>query len=703
MPVSQLQKSHLLQPDVRSPLLRKAIGQDGSPISAQAITTKPKPLVDFKQHQAVLPLERQSEKVVQDLINAAIGCITYLRGLIPEKSFCDMSYGGGSNEPQPQTQSGVASQESDKTAKKKETGTRVKHIQRGFSIEADTLLDLIESGIFEALSKGYLKAFQLAVFLDIDHPEVIQEAYTFSINYHRKEFGKSIDIKDITLSTTVQNGAAHDKSAELLDFAQINRSVRALIRRLIVITQNLDLLPENRYLTIRLYHTSDAPEDWAPPMFTQSTGKPLRFDGDISTKLSDEIFGTMGTGLHTVQVRVTSGKRAFSEARADTSDSDEGTAHLPKRRCYGGSVSAHDFIQFAPPRGHLPYIGGKTHLSSQNSFSRKRYGITNGPMLTSSEKDKVIDGSSFETLTVGTAYTGQLNTQALESICPLGKDQSPQKQNTPPILELCRSSSVVPALRLGELKIEELSKTAQESDQSEMYEQQAGNNQIKCECGGKAENMDSIQCDLCDKWQHCECYGFVGDSDSRIGNMHVCYTCLLGKNEPHLLKEMKSFTIARRIVWCLMRSTLGKTFHDIMKTLGIESLEQSVVTGILSVLTEKNYIWVFNPRKIATKRSPNKYRIVESGGALKSMEENLLDPLVNISHHYDLSDTPQKTNLLPESIREKHGSAPLLFRRTADADGIRGEGGGEPVVVETPRSVIKTSDMVNHLKAGNWS
>ncbi|KAF3197189.1 DNA binding protein [Orbilia oligospora] len=443
MPVSQLQKSRLQQPDVRSPLLRNVIGQDGSPISAQAIAAKPKSPVYFKQHQAVLPLERQSEKVVQDLINAAIGCITYLRGLIPEKSFCDMSYGGGSNEPQPQTQSGVASQGSDKTAKKKETGTRVKHIRRGFSIEADTLLDLIECGIFEALSKGYLKAFQLAVFLDIDHPEVIQEAYTFSFNYHRKEFGKSIDIKDIALSTTVQNGATHDQSAELLNFAQINRSVRA-----------------------------------------------------------------------------TSGKRAFSEARADTSDSDEGTAHLPKRHCYGGSVSAHDFIQFAPPRGHPPYIGGTTHLSPQNSFSRKRHGITNDPMLASSEKDKVVDGSSFETLTVGTAYTGQFNTQTLESICPSAKDQSPQKQNALPILKLCRSSSVVPALRLGELKIEELSKTAQESDRSEMYEQQAGNNQIKCECGGEAENMDSIQCDLCDKWQHCECYGFVGDSDSRIGNMH---------------------------------------------------------------------------------------------------------------------------------------------------------------------------------------
>ena len=54
-----------------------------------------------------------------------------------------MRYCGGSNEPQSQTQSGAISQESDKTRKKGEAGTRVKHIRRGFSSEADTLRDLI--------------------------------------------------------------------------------------------------------------------------------------------------------------------------------------------------------------------------------------------------------------------------------------------------------------------------------------------------------------------------------------------------------------------------------------------------------------------------------------------------------------------------------------------------------------------------------
>lgn len=88
------------------------------------------------------------------------------------------------------------------------------------------------------------------------------------------------------------------------------------------------------------------------------------------------------------------------------------------------------------------------------------------------------------------------------------------------------------------------------------------------------------------------------------------------------------------------------------------------------------------------------------------MEENLLDPLVNISHHYDLSDTPLTANLGTEPTQENHKSKPLRFGLPTDADGAleqEEEGTREPAVFETPRSVIKTSDTVNHLKAGDWS
>ncbi|KAK6533210.1 DNA binding protein [Arthrobotrys megalospora] len=705
MPVSQLQRPRPQQPGAKPMLSRKVStqDQDHSSVPAQAVTTGLNASADLGQHQAIVLMEQQSQKVVQDLISAAIGCITYLRGLIPEKSFCDMSYGGTTNESQLQNQSGFISQESDMLEKKKASGTRIKHIRRGFSSEADTLLDLIERGIFSALSKGYLKAFQLAVFLDINNPEVIQEAYTFSINYHARESGKLVDIKDILMSTVIQNGASCDHSAELLDIAQINRSVRALIRRLIVITQNLDLLPENRYLTIRLYHTPDAPGDWTPPMFTQSTGKPLWFNGETSNNLSDEIFGSMETGLHSVQVRVTSGKRPFSDAQVDGSDSEDGTPHPLKKQCHSGLIGVHNFIDFTTSaKHHAAQPNGGNHQSSQDSFSSSAYGSANRDLLTPGDRaHEDVDGCPFGTRKPpqydplgGMTHTIQIGGQEAEHPYAFIRIEQSQ-ESTLPGLEHCQSVATVPSLRLGELKLDELVNTIRGIDQHAENGRKTESSQIKCECGGDTENMDTIQCDLCDMWQHCECYGFVGDSDPRIGSVHVCYTCLLGKDEPYLLQQMCSFTIARRIIRCLLRSKMGRTLHDITKTIGIEALQQSVATGILSVLTEKGYICAFNPRKVATKRSPNKYKVVETDGILKSIEENLLNPLVNISHHYDLSDTP-------ESTRQSCGASSLQFELPMGARAGYSQG-QESRAIETPKQTMKTSDIANHLKAGNWS
>ncbi|KAK6330147.1 DNA binding protein [Orbilia blumenaviensis] len=603
MPVGQLQKSRPQRAGAEIVSSGKIQGKISPLTSAPTTVTKLKTSEDHEQRQLVTLEEKQSQKVVQDLIRAAIGCITYLRGLIPEKSFCDMTYGTTANEPEHQTQSSFSSQGSENT-RKKEPGTRIKQIQRGYSPEADTLLDLIENGIFAALSKGYLKAFQIAVFLDINHPEIIQEAYTFSINYHRRGPGNAMDIKNVTMSTDIQNGAGRDQSAELLDVAQINRSVRALIRRLIVITQNLDLLPENRYLTIRLYHTSDAPGDWAPPMFTQSTGKLLWFDGKKDGILSDEVFGTMQTGLHTVQVRVTSGKRTSQEDPTNGSDPESEISHPRKRQCRNSFKGAHNFIDFVRPHGDP----GGVQPSSHDSLSSGGYGVKSNLPLT------------------GDHDQGYSSTQEHRHARSPTEAEKLQEDSIPS-LDSCNSAP----LRLGELKLD-MAKTSQNTDNSQKPE----NNQIRCECGGETENIDTIQCDLCDNWQHCECYGFVGDGDPRIGSLHACYTCLLRENEFSLLRQMKSFTIARRVVRCLLRNKPGRTLHDIIKNIGIDPARQPVVTGILSVLIEKDYICVFNPRKVASKRSPNRYKIPEREGILRLLEDNLLDPLVNISHHVSI-------------------------------------------------------------------
>lgn len=77
---------------------------------------------------------------------------------------------------------------------------------------------------------------------------------------------------------------------------------------------------------------------------------------------------------------------------------------------------------------------------------------------------------------------------------------------------------------------------------------------INCECGHDKFEEDVICCDNCDEWQHTDCYGFASAQDTRIPDYHVCYSCLLGKNEGKLLEEMRNMALFRRalkIIWRL--------------------------------------------------------------------------------------------------------------------------------------------------------
>lgn len=76
---------------------------------------------------------------------------------------------------------------------------------------------------------------------------------------------------------------------------------------------------------------------------------------------------------------------------------------------------------------------------------------------------------------------------------------------------------------------------------------------INCECGDGKFEEDTICCDNCDEWQHTDCYGFASAKDTRIPDYHVCYSCLLGKNEGKLLEEMRNMALFRRALRTIWR------------------------------------------------------------------------------------------------------------------------------------------------------
>ncbi|KAK6541283.1 DNA binding protein [Orbilia ellipsospora] len=667
-----------------------------------------------KEQQSIYVREHQSQKLIQELISAAIGCVTYLRGLIPESSFCDMKYGTALEESRPQARGLITCHDSARARAKKESGTRIKSIQRGRSQEADTLLDWIEKGVFSALDKGYLRAFQLAVFLDPENPDLIQEAYTFSVGYQARGNGEcGAAAEGIAISDIILNGESYACASEVLDATQIRRSVKALIRRLIVVTQNLDLLPENRYLTIRLYHTPDTPEDWVPPLFTSSFGKQLWFDSKPNKSLNDEIFGTVETNAHSIQIRVTSKKRCFSEIQGDAGDTT-GSLVLAKRpknedgtridrliglRGLAIKISSRSNGEFqtlleteamqveSEHRNDKKNASGKRTTLGEWGDTARVYPMPQPLQLLRKQgdqghfpKDQVslsIRGGSpgnsafwnqvkskpkqrEGTVSSGVSHLQSTRSQGSEvSVEGWGSLQAKQERiqsfmdivtktsnaDAKDINQQGANSEII-KLHLSEHKLRELGllgRTYVDSLRGGSCREKT--TQINYECGSVSESTDTIQCDICYTWQHCECYGFTGDDDQRIGEFHICYTCLLGKNESHLTQQMINFTIARKLVRYLIRARAAKTIHQIAKAIGLHQLQ---ISSIILDLLARGYIDVVDSRKMQTLICPSKYKFTEEKDIIRCVEEDLLDPLINISHHYKLGVAKKRAELGPK-------------------------------------------------------
>lgn len=251
----------------------------------------------------------QSLELVRTLLGASIGCLSFLRGLLPEECFVEKRYGGKSSAAM--SYRSFTSDIDDEASKKTtSSGTRVKRLRRGYSGEADQLLDWLEIGIFDALQKGYLKAVQLAIYVDKEHPEIIVESYTFSFSYREKEDGTSA----ISLRVTDINGCA-------VTVEDANKNLQLMMRRLIVITQNLPPLPDQRWLTIRLHYLDHTPSDYNPPTFVRVSANsiPLQFDANDANEIERLEVGSLNAGFHAISLKI-------------SSVNDTGSQQRPKRR-----------------------------------------------------------------------------------------------------------------------------------------------------------------------------------------------------------------------------------------------------------------------------------------------------------------------------------------------------------------------------------
>ncbi|KAF8637324.1 hypothetical protein AX17_002826 [Amanita inopinata Kibby_2008] len=262
----------------------------------------------------------QSLTAIQTLLRAGLGCITFLRNLLPDDNFTESYFttacdSGTGQSPDSSISSLNHSQ------KRNVSGFKIMTMTRGYTEEADRILDYLEYGIFDALQKQYLRSFIFAIYLDSKDPNNIVEAYTFNFRYQSIP-GTDATVPILSLGDDLQKLSLEGQTRQGKDpvteavlkgrvptLREVKKSVKSLLKTLIHAMTQMDVLPKRRYATFKIFYTEKTPADYEPPHF--QAGDAERDKWYFMTHDLDEVpdrwsIGRVSTGHHTVNLSVAS-------------------------------------------------------------------------------------------------------------------------------------------------------------------------------------------------------------------------------------------------------------------------------------------------------------------------------------------------------------------------------------------------------------
>ncbi|KZV65910.1 DNA-binding protein [Peniophora sp. CONT] len=258
----------------------------------------------------------QSLTCVQTLLRASLGCITYLRDLLPQDNFSSSYLTSGPSNPGSSFDSLPSSQSSSSGP----GGFKIMTVNRGWSAEADKLLDYLEKGIFDAIERQYLKSFIFAIYLDQEDPNNLAEAYTFEFTYVRVP-GTDTVVPIMSLGEDMSKMKLHDGVASrdpvvraiaqsrVPTLADVKRSLKSMVKQLISAVNQMDKLPNRKFVTFKLFYNPQTPAGYEPPNFAAGDAERDRFV--FTTHNPDEApdkwsIGRLETGFHSLSLEITS-------------------------------------------------------------------------------------------------------------------------------------------------------------------------------------------------------------------------------------------------------------------------------------------------------------------------------------------------------------------------------------------------------------
>ncbi|KAL4808262.1 HORMA domain-containing protein [Aspergillus unguis] len=566
--------------------------------------------------------QQQSLEMVKIMLHVSFGTLFYLREFLPLQCFDDRDLKLAQKQDKfsyrefienSSYQNGFSGVSENASGKPKRSQP-LKIILRGSEPKADMLLNVLETGIFDALSKSVLEAVQLTIIADKEVPENVLESYTFTFRY--TEGIKDVNKRLESLSVQPVGYVADMKSAHT---ARVG--LESIVRRLITLSSFLPSLPNKRTLGVHLFYTDDCPLDYEPPGFSSGKDDLINYPRTESWIRESQACGKMESGWHTVGLKVTSLRWIGPEPLAS-----EPLPQIPAGIEYNDAVPRGEDIGFKDEMLQASQIEVRSsEEATQDAAERERLQL----MMPSQE--------------VHSSDLDLTSTQPAKRLPTLGSESA---ERTRPAQKFI----------LRKEKIAEMRNNTKQQETNGLKEWKSQEPApVRCLCEWKGEEKEMLACSFCHTRQHRLCYGYLGAFKDSVPDIHACYRCLLEPKESKTLESLKNIVLGRRALSVILAEGVPNTMAAWSEKTHCTPPASSRVKEFLKRKAVLHPTPGLKPKESARKGLPA-FFIPNQTEVHRVIQEEIMHPMVKIQHHYTTKHVPGSIEAFsPPSTSEAGG------------------------------------------------
>ncbi|KAL5377804.1 hypothetical protein DPSP01_009582 [Paraphaeosphaeria sporulosa] len=520
---------------------------------------------------------QQSSDVVHTFLFSAASTILWMRDLLPDEYFRTAFYASinkhcsyhdftqGSDE-------GAVAQGNRSRPK----GYHLRVLKRNVSTRGDQIIKWLETGVFEAIQRGYLAQLQICIFADELQPTEVLEMYCFHLVYPGwTQYGSNV------VDLVIQDSQTR-KTVTLKDARE---ALNTVVRNMVSLNGTMPHLPERCYMSLYLVWNERRPSGYQPPGFHSSNDLNISFPISEGWKMDTSICGQVRACFRTVDLSI-----AYTKG---TTFDDEGEAIIMPHFTYGQRFSRLE-----------PFT-----VQTPDQQDRDEFLNDDAQKLPTTRPNSVVENDPVTSMTA--VQTRHLSTSLLDGEKHgLRHKESDAAANTQDKADLSRLKGLqlLEPRQTHDTQLVPRSPTipSQPTQSSPKEHRKSGHTRartsqgfrssesvtISCECGSK-ETSNVVRCHGCNGWQHAQCYAYDGLNDMRMPTERMCYTCLLGDASNSQFTEVKTLTRTRQVIHCIRVRGMTSSIQ-ITNILGCP---RSDLAELLESLKQNNLVVVKNSRK----------------------------------------------------------------------------------------------------------